>query len=165
MEEIEEEVVVPETTEEEVEPEEEVVEEVDWKAEAEKQKEIAENQRIRAEKAEKKTKEKVEPTSTHSTSDIVALSKVHEDDIERVEKFAKDEGVSIKEALKNDELTAILNVRAEKRNVSDATNTGNSRRVSAKVSDEALIANASSGKLPTSDEDIDRLIAAKLKNK
>jgi len=165
----EEEVVEVEDTQEEVELEEEQEQEdtTDWKSEAEKE-------RARADKAERtimKAKEKKEVQAqskdsvVHNLSDSVAIlnAKVHEDDIERVERYAKSEGMSIKDALKDPELKAILALREENRNTAVATNTSNSRRGSAKTTAETLVANASQGKLPDSDEDIARLVAAKRK--
>ena len=92
-------------------------------------------------------------------------AKVHEDDMERVERFAKSEGVSIKEALKNPELKAILSIREEQRTTAVAANVTNVRRGAVKVSDDSLIANANAGKLPDDTDGIERLIAAKLKRK
>ena len=105
--------------------------------------------------------------SSLSSSDLLAVMKanVHEDDMDRVEKFAKMEGVSIKDALKHPELKAILSLREEQRATSNAANVTNVRRGSAKLSDDAIIANAQAGKLPENDEDINRLVAAKLKRK
>ena len=162
------EVVVPETTEEvtpEVTPEETID---DVKAKLAKAEEIAENQRIRAEKAEQKIKtvpEKKEEVGTLTSSDLLAIMKaeIHEEDVERVEKFAKDENLTIREAIKNDELKAILSVRTEKRATAQAANVSNVRRGPAKISDEVLVQNASKGLLPDDDAEIERLIAAKAK--
>ena len=180
----EEEVVVPETTEEEkVEtpeetPQEEEVEEketeVDWKAKAEEAERMAANQKIRAEKAEKKAKEAKEaihkaeiPVKYEglSPADLLAVMKanIHEDDMDRVERFARSEGLTIKEALKNEEMKAILDLRTEQRNTAGAANVSNVRRGVAKVSEDTLLAQASAGKLPETDYDIQRLIAAKAK--
>ena len=180
------EVVVPETTEE-VTPEvttpneeegvEETLEEV--KARLTKAEELANNYKIRAEKAEKKAKEGKEvvpqtptPKATESTnnltdSDLLALMKsnVHEDDVDRVKSFAKSEGITVKDALKNDELKAILDIRAEKRTTAQVTHTGNSRRGSTKMSDEVLLDKASKGDLPESPEEIERLMKLKRVNK
>lgn len=108
-----------------------------------------------------------ETSSTLSSADLLAVLKadVHEDDMERVEKFAKMEGISIKEALKNQELKAMLSLREEQRNSAAAANVTNVRRGSTKVTDETLIAKANAGNLPEDDEGINRLIAAKLKRK
>jgi hypothetical protein len=163
------EVVTPEVTEEVVTPEvaeapEETIEEV--KAKLAKAEEIADNQRIRAEKAEKKAKETpAPPAGSYSLTDQVAIAnaKVHEDDIARVEKFAKDENLPIKDALKHPELKAILALRQETRTTAEATNVAPSRRSNGAPSDDVLLSNAAAGKLPDSDADIDRLIAAKMK--
>lgn len=114
-----------------------------------------------------KPKEDVVANGSLASSDLLAVmnAKVHEDDMERVEKFAKMEGTSIKEALKNPELKAILNLREEQRNTANATNVNNVRRGSTKVSDEQIVANASLGKLPEDDDAIARLVAAKRKLK
>jgi hypothetical protein len=100
-----------------------------------------------------------------SPSDLVAVmnAQIHEDDMERVERFALSEGVSIREAVKSPELKAMLQVRAEQRNVAIATNVENVRRGVSKVSDDALVSNASMGKIPDSDDEIARLISAKMK--
>lgn len=119
------------------------------------------------EKANKPKEDVVVANSSLSSSDLLAVmnAKVHEDDMERVEKFAKMEGVSIKEALKNPELKAILSLREEQRNTANATNISNVRRGSVKVSDEQIVADASRGKLPEDDDAIARLVAAKRKLK
>lgn len=173
--ETEETVVVPETTEEVavVTPTEtptEAVEEVaeesveDLKARLAKAEEYGNNQKIRAEKAEKEKKTVVPPAQgTYTLADQIAITnaKVHEDDVERVEKFAKSEGVSIKEALKNPELKAILDLRNEQRDTASAANVTATRRGPTQVPDATLIANANAGKLPELDADIEKLIAAK----
>lgn len=106
---------------------------------------------------------KVAPTASLSSADLVAVTnaKIHEDDIERVERFARSEGLSIKEALKDPELNAMLDLRREQRNVADATNIGNVRAGARSVPDEVLLENASKGKLPETDLEIERLIMAK----
>lgn len=154
------------------EPEEESVE--DLKARLAKAEEYGRNQKIRAEKAEKLKKEKEakipeqpKPTPVEvkiSTKDLLALTKanIDEADIEIVEKYAKFEGISIAEALKSEIVKATISDRAEKRNVALATNTSSSRRSSAKVSDDALLSNAASGKLPESEEEITRLVRLKM---
>jgi len=73
------------------------------------------------------------------------------------------EGVSVREALKNPELKAILSLREEQRSTAAATNVSNVRRGQSKIDDGALLSNASAGKLPDSDDEINRLIAAKMK--
>lgn len=155
--------VVPETTENTEQPVEESVEEI--KARLAKAEELANNYKIRAEKAEKKPKEVIynAPAGT-STKDLVALmnAKVSEEDIGEVEEFARFKKISIAEALKSTTVQSILRDKAEQRKTAEATNTGSSRRSTSKVSDEFLVSNARSGKLPENEEDIQRLIRAKM---
>jgi len=165
------EVVVPETTEEVLDLDtntgEETVEEI--KARLAKAEELANNYKIRAEKAEKKSKEqpRVETKSTSkqelSTSDIYALmtSKVNEEDISEVSDYARMKGISISEALKSPIVRTILKDKEEERNVANATNTSSSKRASSKVSDDVLITKASKGELPEGDDEIVRLIKAR----
>lgn len=136
-----------------------------------KAEELANNYKIRAEKAERKAKETVKetprqeakPVGDLSTKDIYALmeAKVPEEDIEVVQKFAKLEGISLSEALKSSIVKGILNEKVEQRNVAAAANVGSSKRGSGKVSDDVLLAKAKKGELPTSDEDLDRLIISR----
>ena len=145
----------------------------DWKAEALKQKELAGNMKIRAEKAERKVK--VAPETKHeaqsangvSTKDLYALmeAKVPEEDISEVEDYAKYKGISIAEALKTQAVRSILNEKSEMRNVASATNTGGSKRVGGRVSDETLLANAEKGNFPDSDAEIDRLVKLQFRKK
>lgn len=166
-------VVVPETTEEvtpEVTPEEN---EVDWKSEAEKAKELANNYKIRAEKAEKKSKEvprtetRVQSEGDLSSTDTIAIMRagVHEEDIETLKKYSKMSDVSITDALKQDELKAMLYVRHEKRQTANATNTGQTRRSSQKISDDVLLEKASKGEFPENDSDISRLVRLQAESK
>lgn len=148
--------------------------EVDYKTEAEKAKELANNYKIRAEKAESKLKQGIKTPevkqgskSDLSTMEAMLIMKADIDiqDVDAVTKFAKMEGMSISEALKSDELKAIINVRNEKRNVAEASHSGTSRRSSPKVSDDSLLANASKGILPDTDEDFHRLQELRSKRK
>ncbi len=123
----------------------------------------------RAKEAEAQAKKTPTPAvpqqSSMSLADATALLKadVHEEDIERVEKFAASEKISVREALKHDELKAILGVRAEKRSSANAANTSNVRRGPSQVSEDVLMSKAAKGQLPDSDDEISRLIAAKVK--
>jgi len=141
--------------------------------------ELARNQEIRAKKAEKKNKSLLEesgtpknpaeagtPTTQYSLKDIRALQNVHDDDVERVEKFAKTEGISIPEALANDDLKAILRDREEKRSTANATNTGGSRRGKSEGEGKDLLRTfKKTGELPESDEEIEKLAEAEIKAK
>jgi len=132
--------------------------------------EIATNQKIRAEKAEQEAKKAKEAGAKEelSSADTIALIRgnISDEDIETVKKFAKNEGISITEAIKNDELKAVLKVREEKRNVADATNITTTKRGSTKVSDETILDDANKGKLPDNPEELARArMNIKLKGK
>jgi hypothetical protein len=139
-----------------------------------KTEEYAKNQKLRAEKAEQKLKalekNKVEENETsvnsnYSLKDIRALAKVHDDDVDRVEKFAKAENIPIAEALKNDDLKAILKHREEQRKTAEAANTGGARRGSSKITDETILADFERGILPDTEEGIQRLAEAQMAQK
>ncbi len=102
-----------------------------------------------------------------STKDLYALmeAKVPEEDISEVEDYAKYKGISIAEALKTQAVRSILNEKSEMRNVASATNTGGSKRVGGRVSDETLLANAEKGNFPDSDAEIDRLVKLQFRKK
>lgn len=144
----------------------ETVEEL--KARLLKTEEIANNQKIRAEKAEDKLKSvKVETPSPKASKqgdlgskDLYALmeAKVPQDDIDEVVEYAKFKGVSVAEALKTSFVKTTLSEKAEQRRIAEATNVGNTRRNSGKVSDDSIVSKAQSGELPESDEDLIRLI-------
>lgn len=110
-------------------------------------------------------KEEVKPiTSVISTKDLVALmeNKVAEEDIDEVENYAKYKGISISEALKSSVVKTLIAESQEKRNTANATNTGSSRKSPSKVSDEVLISKAQKGDMPESEEDMIRLIRARM---
>lgn len=116
---------------------------------------------------DKASKREALETSTRadmSPADLVAVMNagVHQDDMERVERFAIAEGVSIKEAVSNPELQAMLDVRNEQRNTAVATNVENVRRGASVPTGEALIQRASKGDIPSSDDEIEALVSAKL---
>ena len=154
-----EEVALETTTE----TQEESVEEV--KARLAKAEELAQNYKVRAEKAEKKAKEvkvetKVETTTDLSSKDLMALmnAKVETDDVDEIVDYAKFKGISVAEALKTGVIKTSLAEKVEQRKVADATNTGTSKRSSAKLADDVLLSNASKGIMPDNDEDLNRLL-------
>ena len=125
-------------------------------------KQIAEDQRKRAEKAEGdnkvlaeklKTKPEAKPKPAEKSDgltsmDVLVLTKanVHEDDIEEVINYAKYKGVDTKTALKDKTLQTILRDRSEQRTTAEATSTNSSRRGSGKPTNEQLLADAFQGK-------------------
>lgn len=167
----EEESVVLETTEEQSDStqSEESVE--DLKAKLAKAEEEKNNQRIRAEKAERAAKPKVEvKTETKveapSLKDYVALknANIHEDDVEEVIEYAKFKKVSISEALKSSVVKATLKEKEELRTTAQATNTGKTRGGNSNVSGESLLERASkTGEVPEDDKALDAMLTARYK--
>jgi hypothetical protein len=155
-----EETVADETTEENVE---------DVKAKLSKAEELANSYKIRAEKAErlaKAQKVEVKPEAKElsmTASDIMAVvtANVHEDDLERVERQAKFEGVTVREILKTPEMKAILELRGEMRKTAQATNVSNARRSSAQVSPETILAKARKGDVPDGEDEIEKLVRSR----
>lgn len=137
-----------------------------------KQAELAENYRIRAEKAEKKLKETPVPKEAPkekqekkglSDEDLIYIARtdIHDEDLPEVREYAEWKGVSIREA--HLKMKPILDERAEERRTAEATNTKSPRGTS-KVSGEKILADAQRGKLPDADDvaGIDALTSAHL---
>lgn len=141
----------------------------DFKALYQKEKERAENLKVRAEKAEKKAKVKPEPrleqtTQNLSSKDILALSKsdIHEEDIDEVIEYAKFKKISVTEALGSDVVKTILSNKSEFRKTAEMTNTGSAKKGAVKISDEALISNFKKGEIPEKgSEEAERLFWAR----
>ena len=132
--------------------------------ELKKAKEIAENQRIRAEKAEKGKKEEKEENPNLSTKDVLYLARadIHEDDMNDVLEWSKFKGISVSEAHKA--LKGTLDVRAEERKTAAISNTGGSR-VTSQTTGATLLQKAKQGILPEKDEDIEKLVEARFSEK
>lgn len=142
-----------------------------------KAEEVAENQKIRAEKAEKATKKKpeakveketpknVDTTLTVKDSARLQQANIPVDDWDDVLDYAKFKGIEVSEALKSSVVKATLAEKTEARNTAKATNTGGGRKGTSKISDDKLLADADKGKLPESDDDIARLAKARIYNK
>lgn len=158
------EVVVPNTTEE-VTPEvtentdgtvEETIDEI--KARLSKAELLANNYKVRAEKAEKRAKE-VQPSeerakSDLSSKDIIALTRagVSEDDMDEVIDFAKYKKISIVDALKHNTVKSLLKDKEEQRKSAEVANTSTARRGAVKPSDEEIIDKMVRGQLPEDPE-------------
>lgn len=155
-----EEAVEPEATEEVVEEQVEPTENLD---DIKKKLATAEAQKEHWRKKATEKKEESPTGTTPTLADLRAIANVHEDDVERLERFAKAEGVSLKDAVKNPEWKAIEALRAEQRDTAASANVSNVRRGPTKVSDETLVSKASKGDLPEDDDSIARLMAAKAK--
>lgn len=142
--------------------------------------EYGRNQKIRAEKAERKTKDtpeqetsepKAEPKGESkdlTSKDTIALinAKVHEDDIDEVVEYAKFKGTSVSEVLKSSVIKGLLTERSEHRATAEATNTGKTRPGTTRASGETLLKKASkTGEMPDRAEDLDALLEERYKVK
>lgn len=123
----------------------------------------------KAEKPQEKPQEKKPETDRSesaklSDKDIIALSRaqIDDDDIDEVLRYAAFRTVSVADALKDSTLQSIIEDRKEKRASALAAQTKGGRGTS-KVSGETLLERAASkGEVPESDEDIERMIDARL---
>lgn len=122
------------------------------------------SQKVRAEKAEKGTakkpkEEKVETPKNEPLNllDVRALSKVHDDDVEKVQKFAETQGLSIVDAMKDEDLQAIVKNREEKRRTAEATNIGGGNKGFKTNQDKELLKKIDKGdQEDMSDSDLER---------
>lgn len=131
-----------------------------------KAEELARNQKIRAEKAEKLAKQKPNETSKPVTPELddatlARIYGIHEDDFQEVKDMANFKRISIAEALKLGATKAILAEKEEFRKTAEASNTGNARRSATKVSDDTLLANLSKGEVPKSASEAEALFWAR----
>jgi hypothetical protein len=143
--------------------------------EAEKAKELAENYKIRAEKAEKASKKgnsegektpKNERNEEMSSRDIIALTNANiaaDEDIDVVLDYAKFKKISVVEALKSSVVKATLAENEEHRKTAAATNTGTGRRGVQQKSEGSLLSEFKSGKVPETDDEMERLALARMK--
>jgi hypothetical protein len=118
----------------------------------------------RVKKAETKPAPQVQQDGL-SNKDVIYLAKadIHADDVDEVLEMARAKKWDMKRA--HEYMKPILAVRAEERDTAKGANISNVRRGPSKVTDEVLVSNASRGNLPDDEEGIERLIAAKLKQK
>ena len=139
-----------------------------------KSKELSENQKIRAEKAEEKLKEKekeAQPPKTEegklSQADLLYLAKadVHADDIDELVTIAKNAGKSVRETLQQGWVKSYLAEKQEERKTAEASVTKTKGMGRKSSSGEELLAKAEKGELPDKPEDIDKLVDAQLARK
>lgn len=133
---------------------------------AAKAQELADNYKVRAEKAEAKLKEGAPLTAKQedglSNKDILFLAKadIHEDDMDEVLDWAKFKKVAVSEAYK--QMKDVLDVRTEQRKTAQATQTRGGARGASKVSGEDLLSKAEkTGEVPTTDEGMSELFLAR----
>lgn len=123
------------------------------------------DQKRRAEKAEEESKKpKVETKETGITAkDVLILSGegiTHEEDVSRAEWWAKANGITVGEAIKDPNLRLIISNQKEMRQTALATNKGGGASGVSKESPDAVISKARKGQDPSSDEGIEALVAA-----
>lgn len=147
-----------------------------------KSKEISNNQRIRAEKAEEELKKlqkeakdkevKPEPPKIEegklSESDLLYIAKadVHSEDIDELRSIAKTQGKSVKEVHQFGWVKSFLTERQEERKTAEAAATKPRGRGTSAPSGEDLLGKAEKeGIIPDKAEDIDKLAEARLAKK
>lgn len=148
---------------------------VDELAELRKKADLAENYKIRAEKAEKEAKKFKESSKKDSSKDEVTLTakdtlalinaKVSTDNFDTVVDWAKFKKIPISEALKDRTLQAVLRDKEEEKITAEATTTRGVQRGIQKQTPEEIVARASKGLLSDSDEDMDKLVEARMQLK
>ena len=133
-----------------------------------------ENQKIRAEKAERagkkepdhKPEPKLDEKPTLTAKDVLFLTKegiTEEEDVDEIINFAGYRKISISEARKDKTLISILSDRAEERRIALATQTKGNRGTT-KVSDDTLLSNLSRGEIPEpGSEEAEKLFWARRK--
>lgn len=142
-------------------------------AEFKKKAELADNYKVRAEKAETKlkgSKTVVEPVVNQqdeknlSTKDILALieAKVSTEDFDEVVNYASYRKVLVAEALKDKVLQTVLKEKAEERATANATNTRGGQKRSEAPTPDTLVSKAKSGQLPDNDDGIEELVNAEM---
>ena|SRR3990167_1693899 len=127
--------------------------------------EYGENQKIRAEKAEKDGKEE-KGRYVMSEKDIFALSKanIEEEDLDEIKDYAQFKKLTVADALKDKTLQGILSDNAEKRQSARAVDIGKGGR-STTITGETLLTRAEQGQVPEDDEGIDKLVNARMAQK
>ncbi len=146
-------------------------------AELKKKADLADNYKIRAEKAEKKakqTQQKEEDTKENkeegalSTKDVLALTgnNISAEDYDEVIRVATILDKDINEALKDPTLKTILDTRAEQRKTAEATNTKEKGKGGTKTDGESLLKKAeTTGEVPQDEAGIRAVVEAEMARK
>jgi hypothetical protein len=85
---------------------------------------------------------------------------VPEEDTQKLLTYARSNSLTVTEYLKTDDAKALLRTWSDQRKAAEAVAMGSSRYGASKVSEEALVKNASKGILPTDEEGIEKLVKA-----
>lgn len=133
-----------------------------------KNEELANNYKVRAEKAEKIAKEKETPVVSAdglSSKDVLYLAKadIHQEDVDDVLIYAKKMGVSIADAHKF--FKPILAERDEERKSANATNTKSRSRGADKHTPEDTLAKAEKGEVLETEDELKDVFKARINRK
>lgn len=109
-------------------------------------------------KQETRVSEDITRTELYS----LVKANVPEEDTNEAIIYAKSHGLSVTDALKTDELKAVLRVRAEFRKSAEAASMGGSRKGTVKPTNDSIIDNAKKGQFP---EDLAELAKARAEKK
>lgn len=116
-------------------------------------------------KESEKSKPQTNDNQTLDPKDIIALSKVHEDDIDEVLRHAKANNIKPSEVLKDKYFNVYLREKAEERKTAEATNTKSTpARQTNKVSGDEILSKVRKGKI-SEEDDMDKLTDAYLASK
>ena len=138
--------------------------------------EYAQNQKIRAEKAEQALKalkttppETVTPKkskySLEEIDEISTLTSIPREDRAEVLEYADRKGIKTSEALNTPFIKTFLREQEEQRKTALASNTGTVKRGSSKSTDEAILEKFAAGNLPDNDADMAKLAEARMNQK
>lgn len=122
---------------------------------------------VKKPQADPDPKPDLEPKKELSFEDTYSLieAKVPRQDIQEVQDYASLKGISVEEALKTGIIKTLLKENQEERKIAEATNVSTSRRQTSKDSPDEILEKAQAGKeLPDTDDGIEQLVKASLKN-
>lgn len=119
---------------------------------------------VKKEEKPQEIKQPEKPKGDLSTKDIIALSGLHEDDVDEVIDYAKFKGITVKEAKNSEYIKVMLEKNAEKRKSAEMTATEETRVKTSKKSDAQLLADMEKGILPDDPDEMARAIKLR-KNK
>ena len=111
------------------------------------------------------TEDKTSKNDALPLKDIRALQDVPDEDVEDVMEWAKFKGISISEAKNTPHIKTLLKERAEERASAQVANTNTPKRNLRTNTDEQILNDFASGKIPESDEDMRKLVEAQLAQK
>lgn len=121
------------------------------------------NKKLYARLKKEPKEEKVDSSIT--AKDVLILTGAgytHEEDIEVIEKWARFNNVGIREAINDSTLKTVLATKQEERRTAQATASRGGARGVSTPSIEAILSDASKGKLPENDAEIAKLAEARM---